>query len=162
MKNGYSKPTIRQNIADLMREGFPQAQATAAALNKARACYYKRYPQGFPPAWLRAPKSKGRESNPVPQSKLAATQDGITLFKRFRGEEPEYIDKVKIHRHDVCIVIGECDGILYSTVRDGEPEKYIHRFKKKSRPLLCSSSDGSQLYLIGGSYDFTDVGITDR
>jgi hypothetical protein len=38
----------------------------------------------------------------------------------------------------------------------------VHRFKKKSRPLLAASHDGTQLYILGGEYAFTDAGIIDR
>ena len=51
---------------------------------------------------------------------------------------------------------------MYDTVRDGESEKYIHRFKKRSRPLLVSSSDGKSLHILGGEYEFTDRGIVDK
>jgi len=76
--------------------------------------------------------------------------------------EPEFIDKVKITPVDVGLKIGKCDGVLYTTVRDGVTEKYIHEFKKAARPVLVASFDGKQLLLIGGSFDFTDRGIVDR
>jgi len=57
--------------------------------------------------------------------------------------------------------MGKCLGIMYETVRDGEREQYIHEFNKTARPLLTVSSDGLQLYLIGGSYSVTDKGIED-
>lgn len=63
---------------------------------------------------------------------------------------------------DVGFKFGDCDGILYTTVRDGRTEKYIHTFKKNSRPILASSSDGKQIALIGGKYKFTDRGIVDN
>lgn len=87
---------------------------------------------------------------------------GINLFRRFRGEDPEYIDSHKLPVADVCMLIGTCDGVLYTTSRDGKREKYIHKFSGKSRPLLVSSWDGRQLYLLGGAYDFTEEGIVDR
>ncbi len=60
------------------------------------------------------------------------------------------------------LVIGELDGVLYSTVRDGKKEKYIHEFKRKSRPLLIASSDGDSLHIVGGQYEFTNAGIEDK
>ena len=63
---------------------------------------------------------------------------------------------------DVGLTIGKCDGILYTTVRDGETEAYIHRFKKSARPTLAASHDGESLSLIGGKFDFTERGIVDR
>lgn len=62
----------------------------------------------------------------------------------------------------VGLLIGEMDGVLYTTVRDGKKESYIHRFKARSRPLLVSSSDGDSLHIIGGKYAFTESGIVDR
>lgn len=87
---------------------------------------------------------------------------GISLFRRFRGDDPEYIDRVTLPTTDVLMLIGKCDGVLYTTVRDGQTEKYIHRFTGKSRPLLCSSWDGKQLYMLGGAYNFTAEGIVDK
>lgn len=63
---------------------------------------------------------------------------------------------------DVGLKVGHCDGILYTTVRDGKTEKYIHKFKRSSRPLLAASFDGKSLVLIGGSYQFTERGIVDK
>lgn len=60
------------------------------------------------------------------------------------------------------LTIGECDGVMYSTVRDGVPEKYCHQFKKSARPLLVASHDGAQLALIGGNFTFTERGIVDN
>ncbi len=86
----------------------------------------------------------------------------IDLFRRFRGDDPEYIDRMTLPTTDVAMLIGHCDGVLYTTVRDGVTEKYIHKFTGKSRPLLIASWDGKQLYLLGGAYNFTDEGIVDR
>ena len=83
------------------------------------------------------------------------------MFKDFRGELPGYMDKVRLPRPKVGLAIGELDGVLYTTVRDGKTEKYIHKFKRKSRPLLVSASDGSSLHIVGGKYEFTERGIVD-
>lgn len=83
------------------------------------------------------------------------------LYSEFTGEEPQYIDQVTINVSPVMLLIGECDGILYTTRRDGRVESYIHRFSKNARPLLTASNTGNQLYLIGGRYRFTDAGIID-
>ena len=63
---------------------------------------------------------------------------------------------------DVGYKFGECDFVGYTTVRDGKTERYIHRFKKRSRPSLVSAHDGSEIRMVGGSYEFTDAGITDK
>ena len=84
------------------------------------------------------------------------------LYVQFRGEEPEYVEAVRLTVSPVMLLIGECDAVLYTTRREGHIEHYKHTFAKRSRPLLASSHDGKQLYLLGGSYNFTDAGIIDR
>jgi len=51
---------------------------------------------------------------------------------------------------------------MYSTVRDGVLEKYIHKFHKRDCPLFVVAPDGKSLYLLGGVYNFTERGIVDR
>lgn len=85
----------------------------------------------------------------------------IKLFEDFTGENPQYIDRVNLPVDTVAMAIGHCDGVMYTTVRDGKTERYVHKFKKGARPVLAVSSDGNQLYLLGGDYHFTDRGIED-
>lgn len=85
------------------------------------------------------------------------------LYADFTGHDDVQVTKVVIpDMPHAALAIGKVDGILYSTVRDGVAEKYIHRFKSSSRPLFLASPDGKQLYLIGGSYNFTELGIVDK
>ena len=70
--------------------------------------------------------------------------------------------KIPMDWPDTVLTVGECDGILYSTIRDGESERYIHKFRNSARPILASSYDGTQLVLIGGDFRFTDRGIVDQ
>ena len=58
--------------------------------------------------------------------------------------------------------VGRLDGVIYTTIRDGQTESYIHEFKKKSAPTLISSHSGKQLGLVGGDYTFKDSGINDN
>lgn len=64
------------------------------------------------------------------------------------------------------LVIGELDLIGYRTKRagiaGGKLIRYAHDFSKGSRPLLAVSSDGKQLHIVGGRYEFTEAGIEDR
>jgi len=110
----------------------------------------------------RTVKKKARRKNPVPPSKHAQVTAAIDLFKDFRGDDPEFIDTLKVHWPTVAFVVGYLDHVGYTTIRDGKTESYIHRFKKRSRPLLASSHDGKQLIILGGGYDFTERGIVDR
>ena len=92
-----------------------------------------------------------------------AVHSAQMLFEDFTGHAGRVVAKIKKPVYpDAVVVIGECDGVLYTTRRDGKMESYIHRFKARSRPLLCSSADGKTLYLLGGAYRFTDRGIIDK
>ena len=87
----------------------------------------------------------------------------VQLFQAFTGHNPEYVDTVKMPDFpEVALKVGDCLGIMYETVRDGKKERYIHEFRGKSRPLLISSHDGKQLFLLGGRYVFKEDGINDR
>ena len=83
----------------------------------------------------------------------------VELFKNFTGENPEYIDTVDLPVDSVAMAIGHCDAVMYETIREGKTEKYLHKFKKGARPVLAVSSEGTQLYILGGKYVFTDRGI---
>lgn len=83
----------------------------------------------------------------------------LTLFKKFHGIDADNTDIVNLNNYDVVVNIGECTHIAYESL-DGK--NYIHKFKKKSRPILAVSSDGKQLFLLKGKYKFTDRGIVDK
>lgn len=107
------------------------------------------------------PSSRARS-----RSKLSASPDvqkAARLYERFTGHEAEGIGRVKIKpMPKVGVCVGSVDGILYTTVRDGVEEKYIHKFRAKDKPLFVVSPDGKQLLMVGGAYDFTERGIVDR
>ncbi len=110
--------------------------------------------------------------NPVPPSSRAGMitrriknqiDQAADLYERFSGHDAEEIGKVKIPPlPDVGVAIGTVDGIMYTTVRDGVTEKYIHKFHKRDQPLFVVSPDGKSLFLLGGVYTFTERGIVDR
>ncbi len=112
------------------------------------------------PARKVAKKTTMRRKNPAPS---ADTERASDLYRRFTGHEPESIGRVKVNPlPKVAACIGTCDGILYTTVRDGVTEKYIHKFKARDKPLFCVDPSGKQLMLVGGAYDFTERGIVDE
>lgn len=96
---------------------------------------------------------------------LASNPDvkrAASLFERFTGHEAEVLGVCKVpDLPRVGVVVGECDGVLYTTVRDGKVERYIHEFAKADRPQLVISPNGRQMYLIGGRFTFTERGIVD-
>jgi hypothetical protein len=115
--------------------------------------------------------SRGIRMNPVPASSRAGASRQVRdqlaqaadLYERFSGHDPEAIGKVKLPPIPrVGVAVGTVDGILYSTVRDGQLQKYIHKFRAKDKPLFVVSPDGKQLFLIEGRYTFTERGIVDE
>lgn len=117
------------------------------------------------------PVKKIRKGNPVPASSRAGASRQVRgmvnqaadLYERFSGHDPQEIGTVDIpDLPPVGVAIGDVDGILYTTVRDGVKEKYIHKFHAKDKPLFVVSPDGKSLFLIGGNYTFTERGIVDR
>lgn len=87
----------------------------------------------------------------------------VRLYERFTGHDAEELGVFQLpDLPSTATVIGECDGVLYTTVRDGKTERYIHEFRARDKPLLCVSPDGRQLILVGGRYVFTEKGIVDK
>lgn len=83
------------------------------------------------------------------------------LFEKFHGADAEHLDTIDLPQHDVGLLVGDCIGIMYETTRNGKKQKYVHEFEKGSRPVLVSSFDGKNLYLLAGAYMFTTDGIED-
>ncbi len=94
---------------------------------------------------------------------LSERERAEDLFERFTGHDAEPIARVRLPPlPEHMAVIGELDGVLYTTTRDGREEKYVHEFRKRDKPLLCVSPDGEQLFIVAGRYVFTERGIVDR
>ena len=115
--------------------------------------------------------AKNLSFNPVPPSSRAGMNRAVKnqieqaadLYERFSGHDAVELGRVKIPElPKVGVAIGTVDGIMYSTVRDGVVEKYIHKFHKRDCPLFVVAPDGKSLYLLGGVYNFTERGIVDR
>lgn len=92
----------------------------------------------------------------------SSVKQAAELYRDFSGHDAEYFDNVPIEWPKTALTIGQCDGIMYETVRDGAIEHYVHKFKKSARPILGASHDGTQLVLIGGDFTFTERGIVDN
>jgi len=174
MKSGYSRAAIEENTRVLMDAGFPYKRAIAEAMNAARCCYFKKHPQGALPLSLAYPKTarlsahydafgKPLRHNPAARTYSTDAQKAARRYHAFTGHDDIQATKIRIPAMPKAVLtVGECDGILYTTIRDGVQESYIHKFAKGSRPLLCASPDGKRLFLLGGAYDFTERGIVDR
>jgi hypothetical protein len=139
---------------------FKTLESLKEALPKAMLVTPSKY--GIEAVSLGKPEAGTRKNNPVPASKSLKAKQAIELYEDFTGHKADYYQNVDVDWPDVGLQVGECDGILYSTVRDGVAEKYIHRFKKSARPVLSASHDGASLALIGGDFRFTNRGIVDN
>jgi hypothetical protein len=176
LKNGYSKATVSNNISVLMHEGYPQKQAIAISLNKARESYTKKFPHGYLPFYLN-PKHYLR-SNPRKSTEIKTGLEGAIKQLKLGREEFErdldvmeakekllaFNDKkyakqttLQLPNHSVVYELGSLTGVIYEL----NGEKYLHQFKKASQPVLASSHDGTQLYILGGGYTVTERGIED-
>jgi len=111
--------------------------------------------------WVGPPLVSLRRRNP--DSLEAAAQ----RLEDFSGHAAKKTIKVAARSNQhTGLVIGELDLIGYRTKRagiaGGKLIRYAHDFSRGSRPLLAVSSDGKQLHIVGGRYEFTEAGIEDR
>jgi len=96
-------------------------------------------------------------------NKQSAIEQAKQLLRDFTGMEnsnEEYT--LEFDDELVVLPVGNLVGVMYDVVRDGKREKYLHEFRKSSQPILASTHDGEQLFIIGGNYKFTDAGIIDN
>lgn len=83
-------------------------------------------------------------------------------YRAFTGMEPTRgkIGVLSFTEADAVVFVpGVCESVVYTTIRDGKRERYIHDFK--NRPVLAISSDGKQAYILAGGYKFTERGFVD-
>lgn len=174
---GYSYDTVQRNIAHLVASGMERGNAVATAKSAARAAFFKRFKTGAIPLFLTYPGSgrlasyytpDGKPARKNPSKRKSAKRADIAraskLIEDFSGHKARELGHVEFPKNPgVAVAIGNVIGISYETKRDGVVERYYHKFTRKhSRPLLVTSQDGKQLYLLGGAYDFTELGIVDR
>lgn len=94
-------------------------------------------------------------------SKRDELERAARAFEEFTGHEATRVERHKGSEARAGWLLGTVAEIGYIATRDGERALYVHKFKRRSRPQLVSSADGSQLYLLGGAYSVTDRGIED-
>jgi hypothetical protein len=106
--------------------------------------------------------SRAAKSNPSPRENAELDQAAKKL-EDFTGHRVKNLESAysRSAQH-TGLIIGELDLVGYRAKRDGKTERYGHHFKKNSRPLLAVTSDGKQLHIVGGRYEFTEAGIEDR
>lgn len=104
------------------------------------------------------PSLMGQISEAIPMESL---QRGMGLYRGFNGFEPARIERVHHPRviPPVVVELGELAGLIYRSDKGqtGQPQTYIHRMENP--PRLVSNIEGTQLYIVGGSYHVTPRGI---
>jgi hypothetical protein len=88
-------------------------------------------------------------------------RQGIGLYQAFNRFGPSQVVKVRHPRliPPVVVELGELVGLIYRSEKGqpGQPRTYIHFMEKP--PRLASNPEGTQLYVVGGSYRVTPQGI---
>ena len=94
-------------------------------------------------------------------SHMQGMQQGIDLYHAFNGFGPSRVVKIRHPRviPPVVVELGELVGLMYRSDKGqpGQPRTYIHRMEDP--PRLVSNVEGTQLYIVGGSYQVTPQGI---
>jgi hypothetical protein len=88
-------------------------------------------------------------------------QQGRSLYHAFNGFSPSHVVKIHYSRviPPVVVELGELVGVMYRSDKGqpGQRRTYIHRMEDP--PHLVSNIEGTQLYIVGGTYQVTPKGI---
>lgn len=114
-------------------------------------------------------KRDGTKKNPTlrtitgGKSREAELDEASKRLEDFSGHPVSHLESAYSRSpQKTGLIVGELDLVGYRAKRDGKVERYGHHFRKNSRPLLAVTSDGKQLHIVGGQYEFTEAGIEDR
>ncbi len=102
-----------------------------------------------------------------PENRDPGLDQAARKLEDFTGHEATHVERAPARSDEKTgLVIGELDLIGYRAKRKGiaggRMQRYGHKFRRSSRPLLAVSTDGKQLHVVGGRYEFTEAGIEDR
>lgn len=94
-------------------------------------------------------------------ARMRGVRQGIGLYQAFNRFEPSRVMKIRHSRviPPVVVELGELVGLIYRSEKEqpGQPRTYIHFMENPPR-LVCNP-EGTQLYVVGGSYRVTPQGI---
>jgi hypothetical protein len=92
---------------------------------------------------------------------MGRVQQGIDLYRAFHSFGPSRARILGRSRiiPPIVVDLGELAGVMYRSDKGqpGQPRTYIHRMEDP--PRLVSNAEGTQLYIVGGSYRVTSRGI---
>jgi hypothetical protein len=88
---------------------------------------------------------------------------GVALYRRFNGFGPARVVRAGHPRivPPVLVELGDLIGLIYRSSKGhpGAARTYIHLMEDP--PGLMSNAEGTQLYVVGGTYHVTERGIED-
>ncbi len=94
-------------------------------------------------------------------ARLQDMRQGIDLYQAFNRFGPSQVMRIHHPRlmPPVVVELGELAGLIYRSDKGqpGRPQTYIHFMENP--PRLASNTEGTQLYVVGGSYRVTPQGI---
>jgi hypothetical protein len=86
---------------------------------------------------------------------------GLNLYKEFYGFAPDIVNVIPTTRiiPPIVVELGDLRGLIYRSSKwsPGRKRTFIHFMEDP--PKLVSNPEGTQLYIIGGSYRITPRGI---
>ncbi len=100
-----------------------------------------------------------RRKNPVSTDEVAARK----LYTAFRETPVRFTRRVTVRapKGKALARMGVVEFIGYMTTHKGQPALYVHHWAPGSRPALYAGTRRNELYLVGGRYHVTGLGITD-
>jgi hypothetical protein len=94
-------------------------------------------------------------------ARMQDMRQGIGLYQAFNRFGPSQVVRIRHPRliPPVVVELGELMGLIYRSDKgqSGRPRTYIHFMENP--PRLASNTEGTQLYVVGGSYRVTPQGI---
>jgi hypothetical protein len=147
----FASQTGAYSVAMDLVNKFPALRQTRLTVEKLRSPKFEaRGIRKNPSGYRRAVDAFARE--------LDEADERLNAFAGRSARETLSVDSPDIRAG---LVIGKLEGVMYRADRGDGEHNYFHRFSKKSRPLLISKHDGTQLGIVGGQLRFTEKGIED-
>jgi hypothetical protein len=105
--------------------------------------------------------------NPKRRKNPEKLDQAAKKLEDFTGHPATHVERARTRSDEKTgLVMGELKAVEYLAARKGieggRMVRWHHKFRKGSRPLLAVSTDGKQLHVVGGQYEFTAAGIEDR
>lgn len=83
------------------------------------------------------------------------------LYRAFREAHPANAQRYPFRKPKALARLGTVEFVGYMTTHGGRVALYVHYFAPGSRPGLYATTGRSELYLLGGRFSATGLGITD-